>query len=249
MSERVVVRAAIAPLHSEARVSSPQVSQQLAGHAVTVLESNGDWLRVQSADGYEGWMHRGYIHPPNAPSLTSDRLSLGCVVRTRVGTFALPLGAWIPRDASIVSGESIDPASRTVQFPRDARAIALTAAASFIGTPYQWGGITPWGADCSGLVQTAFWLHGVQLPRDAWQQAEIGVDAGSDVAAFQAADLLFFSDRADRRITHVGVSLGHSTMVHLALGRGGYAVENLAASDDPYVTSLVSRFVAARRPL
>ena len=42
-------------------------------------------------------------------------------------------------------------------------------------------------------------------------------------------DLLFFSDRDDRRITHVGISLGDESMVHLALGRGGYAVERLAA--------------------
>jgi cell wall-associated NlpC family hydrolase len=98
-------------------------------------------------------------------------------------------------------------------------------------------------------VQTAFWLHGVPMPRDAWQQAETGHDAGASISRYQPADLLFFSDRADRRITHVGIALGGERMVHLALGRGGYAVERLDATDDPYVTALMTRFVSARRVL
>ena len=53
----------IAPMHAEARVSSAQISQRLAGHVVTVLATDGDWLRVRGEDGYEGWMHRGYVEP------------------------------------------------------------------------------------------------------------------------------------------------------------------------------------------
>ncbi|HUQ79983.1 MAG TPA: SH3 domain-containing C40 family peptidase [Gemmatimonadaceae bacterium] len=251
MSEQVVVRAAIAPMHAEARVSSVQVSQELAGHAVEVLASEGDWLRVQSADGYEGWMHRGYVQSAHDARLTfaSRRLSLGCVVRTPAGTFALPLGAWISADATVVSGEAIAEEDRPRRFPRDAKAICATAVSAFAGTPYQWGGISPWGADCSGLVQMTFWLHGVLMPRDGWQQAETGRDADSELSGFQPADLLFFTERADRRITHVGIALGASRMVHLALGRGGYAVETLTATDDPYVGALMTRFVSARRVL
>jgi cell wall-associated NlpC family hydrolase len=95
-------------------------------------------------------------------------------------------------------------------------------------------------------VQTSFALHGVQLPRDAWQQAENGRDAGSDVGELAAGDVLYFSDREDRRITHVGISLGERRMVHLALGRGGYAVELLSDRRDPYVQHLRERFVCAR---
>jgi cell wall-associated NlpC family hydrolase len=133
------------------------------------------------------------------------------------------------------------------RFPRDAAAICSTAVQRFAGTSYQWGGITPWGADCSGLVQTVFSLHGVQLPRDAWQQGLEGADAGDDPLALRAADLLFFSDREDRRVTHVGIALGDRRMVHLALGRGGYAVERLDDERDGYVKALRERFVGARR--
>lgn len=252
MTVTAVVRASIAPMHAESRVSSPQVSQRLAGHAVDVLEIVGDWLRVRGEDAYEGWMHRGYVVEGGAEAPgqhRAPRLSLGCVVRDPVtgSSRALPLGAWLASGDDVVTGSTVDGDGRGAAFPRSAAAIAGTAVDRFAGTPYQWGGVSPWGADCSGLTQTAYWLHGVSLPRDAWQQAEIGDDAGTRLASWAPADLLFFSDRADRRITHVGISLGGSRMVHLALGRGGYAVERLDATDDPYVVALMTRFVLARR--
>jgi len=252
MTATVVVRASIAPMHAESRVSSPQTSQQLAGHTVEVLEVASDWLRVRGEDGYDGWMHRGYVaggSHETSRDAARRTLSLGCVVRDAVtgSSRALPLAAWLAPTERVVTGSAIDDQDRASSFPRNVGAIARTAVERFAGTPYQWGGVSPWGADCSGLTQTTFWLHGVALPRDAWQQAEVGDDAGTRAASWQPADLLFFSDRADLRITHVGISLGESRMVHLALGRGGHAVERLDATDDAYVVALMARFVAARR--
>jgi cell wall-associated NlpC family hydrolase len=134
------------------------------------------------------------------------------------------------------------------RFPTVAEAIGRSAVDLFVGTSYQWGGVTPWGADCSGLVQSVFALHGVRLPRDAWQQARAGRDAGRDILAARAADLLFFSDRPDAHVTHVAIALGDARIVHLALGRGGYAVERLDASE-AYVAKLKSRFLFARTVL
>jgi gamma-D-glutamyl-L-lysine dipeptidyl-peptidase len=252
MTATVVVRASIAPMHAESRVSSPQISQRLAGHTVEVIEVSGDWLRVRGEDGYDGWMHRGYVvvgGDESAAGPARRPLSLGCVARDAITEVsrALPLGAWLAPTERLVNGTAIDAQDRAATFPRNASTIARTAVERFAGTPYQWGGVSPWGADCSGLTQTTFWLHGVMLPRDAWQQAEVGTDAGAHVASWQPADLLFFSDRTDKRITHVGISLGESRMVHLALGRGGYAVERLDATDDAYVVALMTRFVVARR--
>jgi cell wall-associated NlpC family hydrolase len=62
-------------------------------------------------------------------------------------------------------------------------------------------------------------------------------------------DLLFFSDREDRHVTHVAIALGGAAIVHLALGRGGFGMEQLDRGDDPYVVGLMERFVGARRVL
>ncbi len=248
------IRTPIAPMHGEPRIASQMISQQVAGHRVDVLEDEGDWVRARGGDGYDGWMHSGFLAraPEGAArqSRAPARVSLGCVTYTVTGARrALPLRAILSPEENVRAGDVIELNKLGERFPLEALAITRTAQDFFSGTSYLWGGVTPWGADCSGLVQSVFALHGRQLPRDAWQQAELGVDAGDDVGELQAADLLFFSDRPDQRITHVGISLGERRMVHLALGRGGYCVEKLHDRHDTYVARLRERFIAARRLL
>lgn len=242
---QVVVRVAIAPLLGEPRLSSPQISQALAGHPLDIRETRDDWLLVAGRDDYEGWVHRGYVAPAARPVDPPARVSLGCVVAGD-SPRALPLGAWIADGDRVDAGEAALRKELAQLFPRDGAAIGRTAFTRFAGTSYQWGGITPWGADCSGMVQTVFALHGIPLPRDAWQQAECGRGAGA-LERLAAGDLPFFSDRADGRITHVGIALGGMRMVHLGVGRGGYAVETLDDASDPYVAALRERFRFARR--
>jgi cell wall-associated NlpC family hydrolase len=252
----VVVRAPVAPLVAEPRVSAMQTSQALAGHALAVEGREGDWLRVRGADDYPGWVHAGYVLDPDAalgPAGTTwygeAELSLGCTVRGPHGRRALPLGAVLLPGERRESGDVVAAAACAERFPASGAAIVETARRAFEGTSYQWGGVTPWGADCSGLVQSVLALHGVPLPRDAWQQALEGGEAGDDPLRLEAADLLFFSDRADGRITHVGIATGDGRMVHLALGRGGYAVDRLDDPADPYVAMLRRNFRLARRAL
>ncbi len=243
------VTAAIAPLHADSSVSSGQISQYLAGATLALVGTRGEWRLVRGPDGYEGWMHRGYLSDL-PPGRATTRVALGCVVRTPIGERrALPLGARLGEDDVVEEGEWIAEAERAARFPATAEAIVTSALRYFRGTSYQWGGVTPWGADCSGFSQALYGLHGVRLPRDAWQQARAGRDAGADPLALAAADLLFFSDRTDHHITHVGMAIGDGRMAHLALGRGGYAVETLADVDDTYVATLRARFRCARRIL
>lgn len=249
--DMVVVAVAIAPLNAEPRADSEQLSQRLAGHLLLIVEDRSPWLRVRGDDDYEGWVHRGYVRPiaTDADQAASrSRISLGSVVRGANGIArALPLGAALDDDATLLAGEAIEASRLAERFPREANAVVQTAVDLFAGTPYQWGGITPWGADCSGLVQSCFGLHGIRLPRDASQQAlrGHGVDGGHESLA--AADLLFFADREGGRITHVAIAAAERRIVHLAIGRGGYALERLDDTRDPYTADLVSRYRFTRR--
>ena len=249
-----IVRTPVAPVFAEPRVASAQISQLVAGRRVELLETRDDWHRVRGPDEYEGWLHRGYLTPradgcaPDGVRL--DRVSLGCTTTGHDGARrAMPLGSLLSPAERVESGRVITIAEQASLFPPDEEAITRSARLYFEGTSYLWGGVTPWGADCSGLVQTTYWLHGIQLRRDAWQQAEQGVAAEGGLLDSRMGDLLFFSDRVDGHITHVAIALGNQGLVHLALGRGGYAVENLADEHDPYVAKLHERFVKARRVL
>ena len=247
---RAVVRSAVAPLFAEPRVSSVQISQLLAGHTVELLEERDAWWCVRGLDLYQGWMHRGYLQDSSAshPSV-GETLSLGCVVMRDGVRRSLPLGAYLSEADHVAGGETIAVGAQRERFPRAAAAITRSARCFFEGTSYLWGGVTPWGADCSGFVQSVYALHGRPLPRDAWQQASQGVLGEANPLDAHEGDLLFFSDRSDRHVTHVAIALGGGGIVHLALGRGGFAVEDLSATDDPYVLGLVERFVWARRVL
>jgi gamma-D-glutamyl-L-lysine dipeptidyl-peptidase len=256
LSESVTAIAAIAPMLCEPDVRTTQVSQLLHGHIAHVVERNGLWLHVKGADGYPGWVHQGYVAamPEPLPSLSQTGwddprpLSLGCTVRDEHGaTRKLPLGALVTEGQERFGGLAMTLEERRNSFPPAADSITATAMTYFEGTSYEWGGVTPWGCDCSGLVSSSFHLHGVHVPRDAWMQAMTG-DPVASMEDLRPADLLFFSDEPEGKITHVAISLGGMQVVHLALGRGGYAVDDLEAGDE-YTDLLLKRFRFGRRIL
>jgi cell wall-associated NlpC family hydrolase len=113
----------------------------------------------------------------------------------------------------------------------------------FAGAPYQWGGVTPWGVDCSGLVQTTFAARGVMLPRDSGQQLVHGAVVPLD--AIQPGDLLFFRGESGSSITHVAFAGDADTLIHSTLACGGTLVESWLPGTR--ASTLRERLVAVRR--
>jgi cell wall-associated NlpC family hydrolase len=98
-----------------------------------------------------------------------------------------------------------------VPVPADAvRTQVVFTAMQMVGVPYQWGGATPQGFDCSGLVQYAYSNAGLRLPRTAAAQLKAVTPLTLENA--EAGDLLFF--REGKRTSHVAIYLGQGRFVH-----------------------------------
>jgi cell wall-associated NlpC family hydrolase len=84
----------------------------------------------------------------------------------------------------------------------------VRAAQRYLGAPYVWGGESLSGIDCSGLVQAAYGSLGIQLPRVAADQQQVGTPVSS-LAQAQPGDLLFFGNPA----YHVAIYLGNNRLI------------------------------------
>jgi len=112
-------------------------------------------------------------------------------------------------------------------------AAAARIATRYLGAPYVWGGASPAGFDCSGLVTHAFARVGVSIPHNAAQQYRYGTAVPR--ARLEPGDLVFFN-----RLHHNGIYLGEGRFIH-ATKPGGVKISRL---DDDWFRS---RWVGARR--
>lgn len=95
------------------------------------------------------------------------------------------------------------------------RSRIVFTALQMIGIPYRYGGETPQGFDCSGLVQYAYRNAGLSVPRTAREQFEASEPV--TMSAVQPGDLLFFASSDN---SHVGIYVGENRFVHApATGR------------------------------
>jgi cell wall-associated NlpC family hydrolase len=103
---------------------------------------------------------------------------------------------------------------------------AVDIAQRYLGVPYVWGGESPAGFDCSGLVQHVYGQLGVDLPRVAADQARAGQPVAS-LAEARPGDLLAFHDPVD----HIGIYAGNGLMV--VAPKTGDVVKVQAVYDEP----------------
>jgi hypothetical protein len=208
-----------APLRKEASDAAEMVSQLLFGEPIEVMEHGQPWIKIRTIlDGYEGYMDIKQVLPLTDKEfrrwMDSYRYQTEALLQltTPFGAIFTSKGSFIGEDLRFQVG---DVTFEQPKNPSKAKNTIWEEALEYINAPYLWGGKSIWGIDCSGFVQAIFRLHGYNLPRDAYEQAEIGTDVSFEDC--QENDLAYFSN-ASGKIIHVGI-IGTDRQIIHASGR------------------------------
>ncbi len=217
----------VIPGRAEPADASEQVTQLLFGEHYEVREKRKKWMRVRFAlDKYECWIDVKQHTPIDAKFF--ERLEkqkfipvslemAGIAVRTADQRMTPILqGSSLPffKEGAFKIGKEEYTFDGHVQEKAEKKNTELLVqnAAVYLKAPYLWGGRHPFGIDCSGLVQVCYKSIGIKVPRDAYQQAEMGHSL-SFIEESQPGDLAFF-DNKEGRIIHVGILLQDNYIIH-----------------------------------
>ena len=115
----------------------------------------------------------------------------------------------------------------------------ISTSMDYLGVPYVFGGTSPYGFDCSGYVQYVFAKAGIDLPRTADVQYEVGTPIST--TELVPGDLVFF-ETYTYGASHVGIYVGDGNFIHASSSRG-VTVSSLSQA---YYSS---HYIGARRIL
>ena len=128
--------------------------------------------------------------------------------------------------ASCTSAPATSNPRPAVQASEGKASRAAEVALAMVGKPYRYGGSTPNGFDCSGLVNYSFAQVGVHVSRDTRTLREQGVLVRT--STLRRGDLLFF-DQEGKKYSHVGIYVGAGMFVHAPSSGGQVRTDSLEA--------------------
>lgn len=222
------------PVRKKPSDKSEMTNQLLFGDIFTIVEINKNWCKIISNhDNYEGWIDKKQINHISIDEydriINSNKMCIDTPVtelwnnshKTLVVMGSLIYGC---ENGSFNFGSNsyiINTLPATIKNNIDGKAI-IEKAKSYLGSPYLWGGRSPFGIDCSGLVQIVFRCCGIDLKRDASQQSKNGTTINF-VEETLPGDLAFF-DNEEGVITHVGIMLNNKQIIHAS---GKVRIDNI----------------------
>jgi hypothetical protein len=220
-----VCRLSLVSVRKEMSDRAEQVTQLLFGDDYEVLEVSKDkkWMRIKTHfDQYEGWIDSRQHH-----SITKEYFEFISRAEFKITTdltssllynkipLMILMGSIIP-----ISGSELFKMEEQFAFNGDSKSLGQkrefeyvkSIAFKYLNAPYQWGGKSPFGIDCSGFVQMVFKICGYRLSRDSSQQSSQGKPVLTIMEAMPG-DLAFFND-AENKIVHTGILLGDDKIIH-----------------------------------
>jgi cell wall-associated NlpC family hydrolase len=274
-----VICISVANMRTNPAESAELSSQVLMGNVVRVWKKKQGWYFIQSPEGYLGWTVDDSYVPCNKKEIESwvaakklivtglqDRIweqpsvrstPVGDIVAGNILKFVSNTGEWQKVELPDSRSGYIQKSS-TADFEGWRKSVKATpegiekTAKSLLGVPYLWGGASSKSVDCSGFVKTVFMLNGLQMNRDANQQAEQGtvIDPGENFTKLTKGDLIFFGRKATaeipEKITHVGIYLQKRTFIHSS---GMVHINSLDPASPIFDEYRLKTFVRARRIL
>lgn len=218
----------VVPVRKTTQDNAEQITQVLFGDAFKILETAADkqWIRIENSfDKYEGWIRAIQSRSITAKYFEAYQQSNHPVALDTETEITLDnLKVKVPRGATLPFYENgkFKIGKKKYTFTGKVKAVdvkvspaeVIDIAKLYTGCVYLWGGRQPYGVDCSGLMQMSFKIGGYRLPRDSYQQAEVGTKIAFKDA--KAGDLAFFQKQqeGDGKVMHVGIYLGDGKILH-----------------------------------
>ncbi|MTI28029.1 C40 family peptidase [Fulvivirga kasyanovii] len=237
IGEKGICRLSVVPVGAQASDKSEQVTQLLFGDHYTINQVSDDrkWLRIEMYfDKYIGWIDvkqhyaisEAYFNQINGADykICTDLTSSILYNKHHI---SIVIGSILP-----ISTNELFKMEEQLAFNGDSKSLSQKrefeylkqTVKKYLNAPYAWGGRSPFGIDCSGLVQNVYRICGYALPRDASQQVRSGVAVPS-LEEVMPGDLAFFSG-INGNITHVGIVLEDNQIIHAS---GRVRIDNLDA--------------------
>lgn len=206
----------VSPLRKEADDRSEMISQLLYGETCIILNTKDNWAYIKcDHDAYEAWIDEKQLTEIETKcnslhssfevvhSFVYKDQHVPIVIGSSLPNFD-GLNFKIAKKKYLFQGLTLENNQANID---KIRKIAL----KYLHAPYLWGGRSAFGIDCSGLTQMVYKFLNISLPRDAYQQAELGKVVGF-LEESKIGDLAFFGK--EDKITHVGIIIGLNEILH-----------------------------------
>ena len=255
MEYNAIIKTTIGPLKQKIGFDKEVADETIFGRLVTILKEENGWYYVETDYGYKGYIHEKYLlidnnkakrwdkeanhiidwniidvlKEPKYQSYSIQFLTKGAIIKLTGETkdnwveIMMPTGkkGWIKKE---LIEERVRTGGEIVE--NQLRQKVVDTALNYLGTQYRWGGKTPLGIDCSGLVSISYLINGVVIYRDSQIKEEFGMRK-INREEMKLGDLIYWPG-------HVAMYIGNDKYIHSTGASGGVVINSLNSDHDDY---------------